>query len=54
MAITPICDKCKKELTQFGSLLFGPPNNKECAKKWHLCKKCYKKIIDSFKKRKKK
>jgi len=52
MAITPICDKCKKKLTQFGGLLFGSPNNKGYVKKWHLCKKCYKLLTNSFKKSK--
>lgn len=47
MAIKPICDKCKKELDDFGALLFSPPKNNE-VKKFHLCKECYEKIASSF------
>jgi len=41
MAIKPVCDKCKKELKEFGGILFSPPNEKGYVKKWHICKECY-------------
>jgi len=44
MAIKPICDSCKKELVDYGALLFSPPK-KNSVKKYHLCKECYRKII---------
>jgi len=25
MTIEPICDSCKRELQEFGAILFGPP-----------------------------
>jgi len=40
MAIKPICDKCKKELNDFGAILLSPPNGKN-VKKFHVCKECY-------------
>ncbi|MDP3991108.1 MAG: hypothetical protein Q8P63_02320 [Candidatus Nealsonbacteria bacterium] len=40
MAIKPKCDKCKKELKEFGGILLSPPK-KNIVKKFHLCKKCY-------------
>lgn len=49
MAIKPICDKCKKELTDFGGILLSPPDEENKARKFHLCKSCYEKIIQSFK-----
>lgn len=39
--IKPVCDKCKKELDEFGAILFSPPDEKSFVKKWHLCKECY-------------
>jgi hypothetical protein len=44
MSISPACDKCKKELTKFGAILFGPPDDNGKTKKWHICKSCYEKI----------
>lgn len=49
MAIRPHCNKCKKELDNFGAILFGPPDSKDVVKKFHLCKKCYLKMIKGFK-----
>ncbi len=49
MAIKPICDKCKEELTKFGGILLSPPDEKGMVKKWHLCKRCYREVINSFK-----
>jgi hypothetical protein len=48
MAIQPVCNKCKKELTDFGGILLSPPNNDNEVKKYHLCKACYADIIESF------
>ena len=45
MAIKPRCDFCKKELHEFGALLFGPPNKKNAVRKLHLCKSCYRKVV---------
>jgi 8-oxo-dGTP diphosphatase/2-hydroxy-dATP diphosphatase len=45
MAIKPTCDKCGKELTAFGALLFSPPGIEKMAKnetkKFHICVGCY-------------
>lgn len=45
MAIRPVCDFCKKELKEFGALLFSPPDSHSKVKKFHLCKECYKEVI---------
>ena len=45
MSINPHCDFCKKELKQFGALLFSPPNKKGVTKKLHVCTHCYKEIL---------
>lgn len=50
MAIKPKCNKCKKELKEFGGILFGPPDKKNMVRKFHLCKKCYLTIYDNLKK----
>jgi len=47
MAIKPICDMCKQELTDFGGILFSPPQGHD-VKKYHLCKSCYAKIVEKF------
>jgi len=47
MPIKPICNKCRKELDEFGALLFSPPKDNN-VKKFHLCKNCYKETVDSF------
>jgi len=44
MSIKPTCDKCKKELNEFGGILLSPPNNDRQVTKYHLCKNCYKEI----------
>ncbi|TSC96393.1 MAG: Uncharacterized protein Athens101426_398 [Parcubacteria group bacterium Athens1014_26] len=49
MSISPICDKCKKELKDFGAILFGPPDKNNNVKKFHICKVCYKLIYKTFK-----
>lgn len=51
MAIKPVCDKCKKELEEFGAILFSPPNSSQdnTVKKFHICKECYEKIKEEWK-----
>lgn len=44
MAIKPKCDMCRKELNDYGALLFSPPN-KNIVKKFHICKNCYQKLV---------
>ena len=39
--IKPICYICKKELKEFGALLFSPPDEIGQCSKTHLCEKCY-------------
>lgn len=51
MAISPICNKCGKELKKFGELIFSPPNKKDIVKKYHICQDCFKKLEKSFKKK---
>lgn len=50
MTIAPVCDRCGSELSDFGALLFSPPEEGK-ARKFHLCKKCYKAIIGTFMKK---
>jgi hypothetical protein len=49
MAIKPICDKCGKELNDFGAILLSPPNEEGKVLKLHLCKDCYEKIVADMK-----
>jgi len=44
MAIRPTCEKCGKELEDFGAILLSPPEGNN-VKKFHICKDCYKNII---------
>ncbi len=48
MAIKPFCDKCKKELDEFGAILLSPPNKNNEVRKIHLCRICYKEIINAI------
>ncbi|MHA2067906.1 MAG: hypothetical protein ACXABY_26390 [Candidatus Thorarchaeota archaeon] len=48
MAIKPMCDKCGRELGEFGAILMSPPDNKGMSKKFHICTKCYGLIIESM------
>lgn len=48
MTIKPICDKCKKELVDFGAILLSPPDENGKVRKFHLCKSCYQDITNSF------
>lgn len=47
MAIKPKCDSCSEELVEFGAILLGPPDVKDQVHKYHLCKGCYKAIVDN-------
>jgi hypothetical protein len=49
MAIKPICDKCKKELDEFGAILLSPPDSENMVRKYHLCKECYDEISETIK-----
>jgi hypothetical protein len=40
MAITPRCDRCRRELEFSGGLAYSPPVNGMCLK-MHLCGKCW-------------
>lgn len=42
--INPSCDFCGKELDDFGTLLFSPPQGTH-VRKYHICKVCYEKIL---------
>jgi len=44
MAIKPTCDRCGKELIEFGAILFGPPDQNSTVKKYHLCTSCFTKL----------
>lgn len=48
MAINPTCDKCSKELHEFGGIVLGPPNENNEVKKFHLCKNCYEQVVKDF------
>lgn len=48
MAIAPKCDKCGQELTEFGALLFSPPNENSEVKKLHVCQACYADMLVEF------
>lgn len=50
MAINPVCDKCKNELTEFGAILLSPPDEKGMVKKMHLCRECYNQLTTDFNK----
>ena len=45
MAITPTCDKCGSELTEFGAILLSPPNADNDVHKYHLCVACYESMV---------
>ena len=47
MSIKPICDKCGKELNEFGAILLSPPDDGK-VRKFHLCKDCYEGIVKNF------
>jgi hypothetical protein len=48
MAIQPKCDKCKKELEEFGAVLLSPPDNNGLVKKFHLCRECYNLVLNEI------
>ena len=38
--ISPVCDKCKLPLEDFGGLAFSPPKN-HTVEKYHICAICW-------------
>ncbi len=48
MTINPICNKCGQELADFGAILLSPPDKDDKIEKFHVCKGCYKEIINAF------
>ena len=44
MAIKPKCDKCGKELLDYGGILLSPPDTSGKVYKYHLCVTCYKEL----------
>jgi hypothetical protein len=50
MSINPACDKCKKELTEFGAILLSPPDKDNKVVKFHICKDCYIIILQNLEK----
>lgn len=48
MAIKPKCDKCHRELEDFGGLLFSPPDGENKVRKFHICRGCYEKMLKDF------
>ncbi len=49
MSISPKCDKCQKELKDFGAIVLSPPDSNSAVIKYHLCKNCYKEIAKVLK-----
>lgn len=48
MPISPICDKCHKELEEYGGILLSPPEEDGRVEKFHLCRNCYEKIKENL------
>jgi len=46
MAIKPVCDKTKEELTEPGGLVFGP-RYRNRRRKFHLCVAAWEEFVDS-------
>jgi hypothetical protein len=42
MAISPKCDRCRKELDMPGALVFSPPFGMNKVIKLHICVECWK------------
>ncbi len=49
MSISPKCDKCQKQLNDFGAILFSPPDTKSKVLKFHICKDCYRELVKKLK-----
>ena len=45
MAIKPVCDKYKEELTDAGGLVFEPPDENDEGDKFHLCKRAWDEFV---------
>lgn len=52
MVIDPICDKCGKQLNEFGAVLLSPPDKENNVKKFNICKDCYGNYANSLAKQK--
>ena len=48
MSIQPTCEKCSQELSEFGAILLGPPNENSEVLKLHLCQLCYADILEDI------
>jgi hypothetical protein len=46
MSLKPICDSCELELTDYGAILLSPPDIESQVTKFHICKKCYRALVD--------
>jgi hypothetical protein len=42
--IHPVCAICEQELTEPGAILLSPPDRKGKIKKYHICKKDFKRL----------
>jgi hypothetical protein len=49
MAIFPNCNKCSRELLEFGAILLSPPDIHNRVIKFHLCKNCYSELLKELK-----
>jgi len=45
--ISPVCDRCGKELQELGGILFSPLTGKTVTK-LHICRPCYSELIKGF------
>ena len=44
--IEPACHKCLKELEDYGAIVLSPPERDGRCDKYHICKKCWEKLLD--------
>lgn len=42
------CDACRKKIHQMAPLLIGPPDLSGRVKRFHLCRGCYKWMLENF------
>jgi hypothetical protein len=49
MVISPLCDACGEQLSDFGAILLSPPDDTQQVKKLHLCQSCYKTLLPTLK-----
>lgn len=48
MAIQPMCDACKTELSEFGAILLSPPSEDSKVMKYHICTGCYEHLTQAL------